>query len=152
MLAKDPIIQIERVSKVFNRKVTAVDDVSLSIAQGEFFALLGPSGCGKTTLLRMVAGFENPTAGRIFVAGQNMAGVDPHHRPGNMVFQSYAVFLQMTVAKNVAHGLKVTGVPREELNRRVPEALALVKLEGFEDRMPKQLSGGQQQRVALRGR
>jgi len=149
MTAKPPIIRIQNVTKVFNRTVTAVDDVSLDIAEGEFFALLGPSGCGKTTLLRMIAGFENPTTGRVVVDGQEMEGVNPNHRPVNMVFQSYAVFPHMTVAKNVAYGLKVTGVSGSEINRLVPEALELVKLGGFEHRMPHQLSGGQQQRVAL---
>jgi len=149
MTAIQPIIRIENVTKIFNRSVTAVDDVSLDIAEGEFFALLGPSGCGKTTLLRMIAGFENPTAGRIMVDGQDMNGVDPNHRPVNMVFQSYAVFPHMTVAKNVAYGLKVTGASIGEIRKLVPEALELVKLGGFEHRMPHQLSGGQQQRVAL---
>ena len=149
MSDQQPIIRIENVTKIFNRTVTAVDTVSLDIAEGEFFALLGPSGCGKTTLLRMIAGFENPTTGRIFVDGQDMQGVDPNHRPVNMVFQSYAVFPHMTVTKNVAYGLKVTGVAAGDIKKRVPEALELVKLSGFEHRMPHQLSGGQQQRVAL---
>lgn len=149
MTSNQPIIRIQNVTKIFNRTVTAVDDVSLDIAKGEFFALLGPSGCGKTTLLRMIAGFENPTTGRIVVDGQDMEGVDPNHRPVNMVFQSYAVFPHMTVAKNVAYGLKVTGVANSEIKKIVPEALELVKLGGFEHRMPHQLSGGQQQRVSL---
>jgi len=149
MTRRQPIIQIQNVTKIFNRTVTAVDNVSLDIAEGEFFALLGPSGCGKTTLLRMIAGFENPTTGRVVIDGQDMQGVDPNHRPVNMVFQSYAVFPHMTVAKNVAYGLKVTGVPGSEIKKLVPEALELVKLGGFEHRMPHQLSGGQQQRVSL---
>lgn len=149
MTDKQPIISIKNVTKVFNRTVKAVNDVSLDITEGEFFALLGPSGCGKTTLLRMIAGFENPTGGRIIVDGQDMEGVDPNHRPVNMVFQSYAVFPHMTVAKNVAYGLKVTGIKEGEIKKLVPEALELVKLGGFEHRMPHQLSGGQQQRVAL---
>ena len=149
MTDKQPIISIQNVTKVFNRTVTAVDDVSLDIAEGVFFALLGPSGCGKTTLLRMIAGFENPTSGQIYVDGKNMDGVNPNHRPVNMVFQSYAVFPHMTVARNVAYGLKVTGVSKAEMDERVPEALSLVKLDGFENRLPHQLSGGQQQRVAL---
>jgi spermidine/putrescine ABC transporter ATP-binding subunit len=149
MTDNQPIISIQHVTKIFNRTVTAVDDVSIDITEGEFFALLGPSGCGKTTLLRMIAGFENPTSGRIMVDGQDMEGVDPNHRPVNMVFQSYAVFPHMTVAKNVAYGLKVTGVKDAEIKKLVPEALELVKLGGFEYRMPHQLSGGQQQRVAL---
>ena len=143
------IVSIQNVSKHFGSQVIAVDDVTLDIAEGEFFALLGPSGCGKTTLLRMLAGFELPTHGRITIAGQEMEGIDPNRRPVNMVFQSYAVFPHMTVADNVAYGLKVTGVPKAESQKRVAEALALVKLEGFERRMPSQLSGGQRQRVAL---
>lgn len=143
------IISIQNVTKRFGSEVTAVDNVSLDIQQGEFFALLGPSGCGKTTLLRMIAGFENPTEGRIFIDDQDMSGVDPNHRPVNMVFQSYAVFPHMTVAKNAGYGLKVTGVARQEIEERVIEALSLVKLSGFEERFPHQLSGGQVQRVAL---
>ena len=127
----------------------AVDKLNLSVGDGEFVSLLGPSGCGKTTLLRMIAGFENPTSGRIIVGGQDMEGVDPNRRPVNMVFQSYAVFPHMTVAKNVAYGLKVTGIKDNDIQKLVPEALELVKLGGFEHRMPHQLSGGQQQRVAL---
>jgi spermidine/putrescine ABC transporter ATP-binding subunit len=149
MTERQPIIRIQNATKVFNRTVTAVDDVTLDVNEGEFFALLGPSGCGKTTLLRMIAGFENPTSGEIYVDGKNMDGVNPNHRPVNMVFQSYAVFPHMTVAKNVAYGLKVTGVSKKDIDRRVPEALSLVKLDGFENRLPHQLSGGQQQRVAL---
>ncbi len=143
------IVSIQNVSKHFGGKVVAVDDVSLDIAEGEFFALLGPSGCGKTTLLRVLAGFEIPTSGRIVIDGQEMEGIDPNRRPVNMVFQSYAVFPHMTVTDNVAYGLKVTGVPRPQIEARVEEALALVKLDGFERRMPNQLSGGQRQRVAL---
>ena len=142
------IVSIQNVSKHFG-KIAAVDDVSLEIGEGEFFALLGPSGCGKTTLLRMLAGFEIPTSGRIVIDGQEMEGIDPNRRPVNMVFQSYAVFPHMTVADNVGYGLKVTGVPRAKIEERVKEALALVKLTGFERRMPNQLSGGQRQRVAL---
>lgn len=149
MTDRKSIISIQNVTKTFNRTVIAVDNVNLDIFEGEFYALLGPSGCGKTTLLRMIAGFENPTTGRIVVDGQDMNGVDPNHRPVNMVFQSYAVFPHMTVAKNVAYGLKVTGVSKSEINKRVPEALELVKLGSFQDRMPHQLSGGQRQRVAL---
>ncbi len=149
MTASKSIISIRNATKRFGSAVTAVDNVSLEIEEGEFFALLGPSGCGKTTLLRMIAGFEIPTDGEIFVDGQDMNGVDPNHRPVNMVFQSYAVFPHMTVAKNVGYGLKVTGVARDEIEKRVEEALSLVKLSGFENRFPSQLSGGQQQRVAL---
>lgn len=144
-----PIISIESVSKRFGQVVTAVDDVSLDIQEGEFFALLGPSGCGKTTLLRMIAGFEIPSEGTVTIDGQNMEGVDPNRRPVNMVFQSYAVFPHMKVFDNVAYGLKVTGVAKDEISERVEEALRLVQLEGFGNREPDQLSGGQRQRVAL---
>ncbi len=143
-----PMVQIEQVSKRFGN-VAAVDDVSLNIAANEFFALLGPSGCGKTTLLRMLAGFEQPTGGRILIDGEDMATVPPNRRPVNMVFQSYAVFPHMTVADNVAYGLKVVGVPAGEIGPRVEQALAMVRLEGFGGRRPDQLSGGQRQRVAL---
>ena len=142
------IIRFENVSKRFG-KVTAVDNVSLAIEEGEFFALLGPSGCGKTTLLRMVAGFETPTEGRILIDGRDVSTTPPNRRPVNMVFQSYAVFPHMSVADNVGYGLKVDGVARAERAARVEEALALVKLEGLGARKPDQLSGGQRQRVAL---
>jgi spermidine/putrescine ABC transporter ATP-binding subunit len=145
---KSPIIQIRNVTKRFG-KVAAVDNVSLDIMAGEFFVLLGPSGCGKTTLLRMIAGFEVPTEGQILIDGQDMSRVPPNKRPVNMVFQSYAVFPHMSVADNVAYGLKIAGVGRGEREDRVKEALDLVKLGGFEDRMPDQMSGGQRQRVAL---
>jgi spermidine/putrescine ABC transporter ATP-binding subunit len=144
----EPIIRIERASKRFGQ-VSAVDDVSLEIRANEFFALLGPSGCGKTTLLRLLAGLERASAGRILIGGEDMAGVPPNRRPVNMVFQSYAVFPHMSVAENVAYGLKVTGVPRAEVSPRVEQALAMVRLDGLEDRRPDQLSGGQLQRVAL---
>jgi spermidine/putrescine ABC transporter ATP-binding subunit len=146
--SKQPIIQIRNVSKRYG-KVTAVDNVSLDIIAGEFFVLLGPSGCGKTTLLRMIAGFEVPTEGQILIDGQDMSLVPPNKRPVNMVFQSYAVFPHMSVADNVAYGLKIAGVGRAERDDRVREALELVKLGGYEERMPDQMSGGQRQRVAL---
>ncbi|WP_219893681.1 ABC transporter ATP-binding protein [Aquisediminimonas profunda] len=143
-----PIIQIRNVTKRFG-KVAAVDNVSLDIMAGEFFVLLGPSGCGKTTLLRMIAGFELPTEGQILIDGQDMAGIPPNKRPVNMVFQSYAVFPHMSVTDNVGYGLKIAGVSKSEREQRVTEALELVKLGGFGDRMPDQMSGGQRQRVAL---
>lgn len=146
--AKQPIIQIRNVSKRFG-KVTAVDNISLDILAGEFFVLLGPSGCGKTTLLRMIAGFEMPTEGQILIDGQDMSLVPPNKRPVNMVFQSYAVFPHMNVTDNVGYGLRISGVSKGETRDRVAEALELVKLGGFEDRMPDQMSGGQRQRVAL---
>jgi len=144
----ESLIAIEQATKRFGAQV-AVDAVSLSIAEGEFFALLGPSGCGKTTLLRLIAGFENADGGTILIDGTDMAGVEPQDRPVGMVFQSYALFPHMNVARNVGYGLRVTGVPRAETERRVAEALALVKLEDLAERMPSQLSGGQRQRVAL---
>jgi spermidine/putrescine transport system ATP-binding protein len=145
---KGPIIRFDNVTKRYG-KVLAVDKVSLAIDEGEFFALLGPSGCGKTTLLRMLAGFETPTEGRILIDDKDISRTPPNKRPVNMVFQSYAVFPHMTVAANVAYGLVVDGVAAAERTRRVEEALALVKLDGFGGRRPDQLSGGQRQRVAL---
>jgi len=129
--------------------VTAVDGIDLEIPGGEFFALLGPSGCGKTTTLRLVAGFEQPTEGRILLDGTDMARTPPHRRRVNTVFQSYALFPFLNVVDNVAFGLRFQDVPRAEARRRVAEALALVQLQGLEKRRPAQLSGGQQQRVAL---
>jgi spermidine/putrescine transport system ATP-binding protein len=149
MVERKPIISVRNVVKEFGSSVRAVDDVSLDVGEGEFFALLGPSGCGKTTLLRMLAGFEIPSAGEITIDGQLMEGVNPNKRPVNMVFQSYAVFPHMNVERNVGYGLRVVGVPESEIKTRVAEALALVKLEQFGKRMPSQLSGGQRQRVAL---
>ena len=144
----EPIIRIENVSKTFG-SVCAVDKVSLSIKRGEFFALVGPSGCGKTTLLRMLAGFETPSEGRIIVAGQDMADVPPNKRPVNMVFQSYAVFPHMSVAENISYGLRMENRPAKEIAARTEEALALVKLPGLGGRRPDEISGGQRQRVAL---
>ncbi|KUR74595.1 ABC transporter ATP-binding protein [Novosphingobium sp. Fuku2-ISO-50] len=142
------LIRFENVTKRFGSFI-AVDDVSLDIEAGEFFSLLGPSGCGKTTLLRMLAGLETPTEGRILIDGVDMVGVPPNRRPVNMVFQSYAVFPHMNVAQNVAYGLKIDRVPKAEREARVADALALVKLSEFAHRRPDQLSGGQRQRVAL---
>jgi len=142
------LITIENITKRYGN-VVAVDNVSLEVRQGEFFALLGPSGCGKTTLLRMLAGFEIPSEGRILIDGVDMADVSPNKRPVNMVFQSYAVFPHMSVADNVAYGLKIDKVPQAERNIRVQEALDLVKLGDYGARKPDQLSGGQRQRVAL---
>ena len=136
------IIRFENETKRFG-KVIAVDNVSLAVEEGEFFALLGPSGCGKTTLLRMLAGFEAPSEGRILIDGEDISRTPPNKRPVNMVFQSYAVFPHMSVADNVGYGLLVDGVPKTERDRRVEEALALVKLDGYGPRKPDQLSGGQ---------
>jgi putrescine transport system ATP-binding protein len=143
-----PLLRIEAVSKRFGDFV-AVDQLSLDVFQGEFFALLGPSGCGKTTLLRSIAGFEQPSAGRILLDGVDLAPVPPHRRPVNMMFQSYALFPHLTVEANVAFGLKQEGLPKTEIAGRVADMLALVKLEAFGRRKPHELSGGQRQRVAL---
>ena len=143
-----PMVTLDNLTKRFGG-VTAVDRVSVDIRANEFFALLGPSGCGKTTLLRMLAGFEQPSSGTILIDGEAMEQVPPNRRPVNMVFQSYAVFPHMSVADNVAYGLKVVGVARDEIRRRVGQALAMVRLDGFDARMPDRLSGGQRQRVAL---
>ena len=141
-------IALERVTKRFGR-TAAVDDVSLSIGDGEFFSLLGPSGCGKTTTLRMIAGFEQPDEGRILLHGDDVTTVPPSRRPLNMVFQHYALFPHMSIYDNVAFGLKVSRVPRAEHRERIEKMLRVVELEGFEKRRIRQLSGGQQQRVAL---
>jgi spermidine/putrescine transport system ATP-binding protein len=141
-------VELRDVVKSFG-EVVAVERVSLRIRDGEFFSLLGPSGCGKTTTLRMIAGFEQPTQGEVFIASQPVAGVPAFERNTNMVFQNYALFPHMTVAQNVAFGLEMRRVPRSEIEQRVAEALEMVRLPGMEDRRPKQLSGGQQQRVAL---
>jgi putrescine transport system ATP-binding protein len=143
-----PFLRVINVTRQYG-EVHAVDDLSLDVYRGEFFALLGPSGCGKTTLLRMLAGFEQPSAGRILIDGQDMAAVPPYRRPVNMMFQSYALFPHMTVEQNVAFGLKQEGLPRAEIAGRVAEALALVQLGEVRGRKPHQLSGGQRQRVAL---
>jgi putrescine transport system ATP-binding protein len=143
-----PYVRIEKVTKRFDDFV-AVDDVSLNIYKNEIFCLLGGSGCGKTTLLRMLAGFETPTAGRIFIDGVDMTSIPPYERPVNMMFQSYAVFPHMTVEDNVAFGLKQDGVAKLEIARRVADMLEMVKLGPFGKRKPHQLSGGQRQRVAL---
>ncbi|WP_138515062.1 ABC transporter ATP-binding protein [Rhodoferax bucti] len=127
----------------------AVDEVSLSIAQGEIFALLGSSGCGKSTLLRMLAGFESPTSGRILLGGQDVAKLAPYNRPINMMFQSYALFPHLNIWENVAFGLKREGLPKDEIKQRTGEMLDLVQLGAYAQRKPHQLSGGQQQRVAL---
>jgi spermidine/putrescine transport system ATP-binding protein len=149
----DLAVELRKVWKRFpgpgGEVVTAVKDVSLQIADGEFFALLGPSGCGKTTSLRMVAGFELPTEGEVFIHGRAMGKTPPYQRPVNTVFQSYALFPHMTIGENVAFGLQMKGVAKQEIQRRVGEALEMVRLAGYERRKPKQLSGGQQQRIAL---
>jgi spermidine/putrescine transport system ATP-binding protein len=141
-------VRLDRVSKVFG-DMAAVDDLSLDVEEGEFFSLLGPSGCGKTTTLRMIGGFEDPTYGTIYLGELDVTDLPPYRRDVNTVFQSYALFPHLDVFENVAFGLRRKKVPKEEVDRRVREALALVDLEGFEQRKPPQMSGGQQQRVAL---
>jgi putrescine transport system ATP-binding protein len=147
-LADGPLLRIEGVVKKFGG-FRAVDGVSLDIRAGEFFALLGPSGCGKTTLLRMLAGFETPDEGRILLDGRDIAHVLPHERPINMMFQNYALFPHLSVRDNIAFGLRRAGMARADIDTRVAEMVALVKLGGLEKRMADQLSGGQRQRVAL---
>ncbi|AMY67529.1 ABC transporter ATP-binding protein [Frigidibacter albus] len=145
-------VEARNVVKAFgqgNSAVRALDDVSLTIAKGEFFTLLGPSGCGKTTLLRLIAGFESPTSGAILLGGRDITALPPNRRPVNTVFQSYALFPHLTVAQNVAFGLQMLGKPKAEVAETVARMLALVKLEAFAGRRTSQLSGGQQQRVAL---
>jgi putrescine transport system ATP-binding protein len=145
---EEPYIRLENVSKDFDG-VPAVDSVSLSVYQGEFFSLLGGSGCGKTTLLRMLAGFEKPTSGKIYIDGIDMSDRPPYQRPVNMMFQSYALFPHMTVEQNVAFGLRQENTPPKELKERVKDVLELVHMTPYIKRKPHQLSGGQRQRVAL---
>lgn len=144
-----PAVTLSNVTKRFGEHVTAVDAINLEIGDGEFFSLLGPSGCGKTTTLRMIAGLEFPTEGSVRIFGEEMGIRPPNKRPVNTVFQSYALFPHMTVSENVAFGLVMSGVEGVEVDRRVDEAIDLVRLSGMANRSPRQLSGGQQQRVAL---
>jgi spermidine/putrescine transport system ATP-binding protein len=141
-------VELRKVFKVFNGE-TAVRGIDLGIRQGEFFSILGPSGCGKTTTLRLIAGFELPSAGELLIQGRSMTHVPPYRRPVNTVFQSYALFSHLTVRENIAFGLRLKKRNSAEITERVNEALKLVKMEAFASRFPAQLSGGQQQRVAL---
>jgi len=147
-LADGIAVRLEGITKRFGDTL-AVAGVDLDVRNGEFFSLLGPSGCGKTTLLRMIAGFDEPDEGRILIAGQDMRGVPPYRRPVNTVFQNYALFPHLTVEQNIAFGLRMKRVPKDEIARRVQWALELVNMPGLEARRPHQLSGGQRQRVAL---
>ena len=147
-MSERAMIVVERLVKDFG-DVRAVDDITLEIPAGEFFSMLGPSGCGKTTTLRVIAGFEEPDSGRVLLDGQDVTWVSPKKRNVNMVFQDYALFPHMTVAENVAFGLRLRRVDRSEINSRVAEMLQVVRLDGYEDRRPAALSGGQRQRVAL---
>ncbi len=144
----EPVISLRGVTKRFGG-LRAVDGVDLDIARGEFLSLLGPSGCGKTTMLRMIGGFEDPEEGDILLDGTSVLGVPPHRRTVNTVFQAYALFPHMTVAENVAYGLRQRKVKKADMVRQVAEALALVRMEEYADRAPRKLSGGQQQRVAI---
>ena len=141
-------VRLEGVTKRFGDQV-AVDNVSLEIRDGEFFSLLGPSGCGKTTLLRMIAGFDTPDEGRVIIGGKDMTQVPPYLRPVNTVFQNYALFPHMTVEQNIAFGLRMKKMPRDEIAKRVQWALELINLPGYEKRRTDQMSGGQRQRIAL---
>ncbi|WP_018264387.1 ABC transporter ATP-binding protein [Methylosinus sp. LW4] len=143
-----PLLSIKGASKRFGA-IAALEDVSLEVGAGEFFALLGPSGCGKTTLMRLVAGFETLDAGRIEIGGADVSGAPPHRRPVNLMFQSYALFPHLSVFDNIAFGLRRQGKGRAEIAARVAELLQIVRLEGVETRRPDRLSGGQRQRVAL---
>jgi putative spermidine/putrescine transport system ATP-binding protein len=144
----DSFLSIQHVRKSF-ADLTVVQDFNLDVGTGEFISFLGPSGCGKTTVLRMVAGFEEPSSGAIVIGGKDVTRLKPNQRNIGMVFQAYALFPNLTVAQNVAFGLKVAGMPKADSDRRVAEMLELIKLPQFGDRYPYQLSGGQQQRVAL---
>jgi spermidine/putrescine ABC transporter ATP-binding subunit len=148
MMQQKPFIELSNVSRSFGR-VKAVDNVSFSVGRGEFFSLLGPSGCGKTTLLRLLAGLEVPTSGKIVIDGSDMSRVAANRRPTNMVFQSYAIFPHLSVTENIGYGLANRKLERAEIAKRVQDALRLIKLEGYGERRPHQLSGGQRQRVAL---
>lgn len=141
-------VELRKVFKVFNGE-TVVRGIDLNIRQGEFFSILGPSGCGKTTTLRLIAGFEEPSAGEVLIRGKSMVGVPAYRRPVNTVFQSYALFSHLSVWENIAFGLRIKRQSKAEIQKRVQEALRLVKMEQFTRRYPAQLSGGQQQRVAL---
>ncbi len=151
-MAESAAVEARSVTKTFGVApdlVRALDDVSVAIEENEFFTLLGPSGCGKTTLLRLIAGLELPNSGDILLAGRSVVHLPPHERPVNTVFQSYALFPHMSVAQNIAFGLEMRGLARDEIARTVGEMLTLVKMQGLDARRPGQLSGGQQQRVAL---
>jgi spermidine/putrescine transport system ATP-binding protein len=146
---KDYSVVLTNVTKIFDNEFTAVDNVSLKIEQGEFFSLLGPSGCGKTTILRMIAGFEDPTSGNITLNGKNIIGTPPNEREGNTVFQNYALFPHLSVFENIAFSLRLRKEKEGEIRRKVMNMIDLTKLNGHVDKMPSQLSGGQKQRVAI---
>ncbi|MEH7109941.1 ABC transporter ATP-binding protein, partial [Bacillus sp. JJ1764] len=144
----EQIVDIQHVEKSYSNELI-VKGINLNVQRGEFLTMLGPSGCGKTTTLRMIAGFEEPDSGEIWIDGKPVSGIPPYKRDVNTVFQNYALFPHMTINENIAYGLKMKGVPKSEQAARVKEALRLVQLDSFGDRKPRQLSGGQQQRVAV---
>ena len=147
-MTNKPLVEIQSLSKSYG-DVVALDDVSLSINENEFFALLGPSGCGKTTLLRVIAGFEEPDSGAVLLSGSNLLSLPPHKRPINLMFQSYALFPHLNVYDNVAYGLRREKLDKAEIDQRVQDVLKTVGLIDQKDRRPSQLSGGQKQRVAI---
>jgi len=152
-MAQTKSVKVENLEKIYSghegKQIVAVNKVSLNINPGEFVTLLGPSGCGKTTILRMIAGFEIPTAGNVFIGSDNVNSLTPDKRDTAMVFQSYALFPHLNLFNNIAYGLKIKNLPKDIIKRKVSDILSLVGLEGMENRAPNQLSGGQQQRVAL---
>ncbi|MBU5485855.1 polyamine ABC transporter ATP-binding protein [Clostridium sp. MSJ-11] len=148
-MAADAFLQLENIVKTFDDGETLVKNLNLHIRKGEFLTLLGPSGCGKTTTLRMIAGFEMPSSGKIIIDGEDVTDKSPNERCVNTVFQNYALFPHMNIADNIAFGLKMKKVPKKQIEAKVQEMLKIVKLEGYESRMPSQLSGGQMQRVAI---
>ena len=149
MSKQKDFVKFENVDKSYDGKVLVVKNLQLDIAEGEFITMLGPSGSGKTTCLMMLAGFETPTNGEIYLDGNAISSIPPHKRGIGMVFQNYALFPHMTVYENLAFPLKVRKILKEEIDKKVDKALSMVSLSGFEKRMPNQLSGGQQQRVAV---
>jgi ABC-type spermidine/putrescine transport systems, ATPase components len=148
-VTEDVFVQLSNVCKVYDQEDAVVNNLNLEIKKGEFLTILGPSGCGKTTTLRMIAGFETPTNGNIIIDGENITDKSPHQRPVNTAFQNYALFPHMNIFDNIAFGLKMKKVLKDEITKRVLEMLKVVRLEGYENRMPSQLSGGQMQRVAI---
>lgn len=148
-MTKDVFVQLENVCKIFDQKDVVIKSMDLQIKKGEFLTLLGPSGCGKTTTLRIIAGFESPTSGNVVIDGEDVTEKAPYQRCVNTVFQNYALFPHMSIFDNIAFGLKMKKVDKDQIKQKVTEMLKMVKLEGFESRMPSQLSGGQMQRVAI---
>ena len=149
MEKRETIIELKNIRKIYDSDAPVIDNFSLQVKKGEFVTLLGPSGCGKTTLLRMIGGFELPTSGQILLNGQDISKLPPNKRPVNTVFQKYALFPYLNIFENIAFGLKLKKLPREEIQERVRRVLEIVDLEGFERRRLTNLSGGQQQRIDI---